>query len=119
MVLKYKENNMKKFNYEDFKSLISSGDLSGLEYLESTIIQNCKLYVKENNQKLASDFIIEEYILSLFYATKELNNCNFIYECTSVKNNFNYDIYYETRDLFLRELFNYLGIKKEIEDLWN
>lgn len=109
----------KPFIYDTFKNEINSGDLSGLEYLEKTIIPIMKLYVIENNKKMNNDFIVEEYILSLFYATMELNNCNFIYECTSVKNNFNYDIYYETRDLFLKELFDYLGIKEKIEDLWN
>lgn len=95
---------MKEFNIKEFKKEFEYGDLSGLEYLEETIIKNCKETIKENNKKMNNDFIKEEYITSLFYAVKELNNCNFIYECTNVKNNFNFDYYSSIRDLLFKEL---------------
>ena len=100
------------FDYIEFAKQFNSGDLNGLEYLEETIIKNCKEIIKENNKKMNNDFIREEYIASLFYAVKELNNCNYIYGCTNVKNNFNYDYYVSIRDLLFKEL----GIDKVHED---
>jgi len=106
---------MKKFNYEDLKREFNYGDLCGLDYLTDTIMEEIK-------NKLDS-FITkqEDYILALFNATKEMNWVNQMYETEiNVKaQDKASDLYFETRNLFLEELFNYLGIKKEIEDLWN
>lgn len=93
------------FSYKKFIEELNNGDLCGLEYLEKKLIENMKDKNKNNN---TDDFTREEYITSLFYAVKELNNCNFIYECTSVKNSFDYDIYYNARDLLVKEIKNYI-----------
>jgi len=93
------------FSYKKFIEELNNGDLCGLEYLEEKLIENMKDKNKNNH---TDDFTREEYITSLFYAVKELNNCNFIYECTRVKNNFDYDIYYNARDLLIKEIKNYI-----------
>lgn len=102
---------MKEFNIKEFKEEFNCSDLSGLEYLRDTIIKDYKEIIKENN-KVSTEFIREEYITSLFNATMELNNCMFIYECTNVRNTFNYDLYTAVRDLLLKEL----GILEELEN---
>ena len=100
-------NKYKSFDLETFKNNFNGGDLSGLEYLEQTIIKDMKEKIKEDNTKFLEHFTIEEYITSLFYATLELNNCNNIYETESkVKTNFNFDTYAIVRD----KLFEELGI---------
>lgn len=97
-----------QFNYEDFKKEVNSGDIWGLEYLEKTLIREYKETPFNPIEYTKSD-----YIISLFYAVKELNRCNDIYETSNVENNFDYDLYFQTRDLLFKELgFN-------IETLFN
>ena len=99
------------FDYEIFKKEINGGDICGLEYLEKTIIADYKKKIKEKNDVL--NYTKEEYIVNLFYAVKDLNLCNEIYETSDVKNNFDYDLYFGTRDLLLKEMgFN-------LEDLFD
>ena len=99
------------FDYEIFKKEINGGDILGLEYLEKTIIADYKKKIKEKNDVL--NYTKEEYIVNLFYAVKDLNLCNEIYETSDVKNNFDYDLYFGTRDLLLKEMeFN-------LEDLFD
>ena len=99
------------FDYEIFKKEINGGDIWGLEYLEKTIIADYKKKIKEKNDVL--NYTKEEYIVNLFYAVKDLNLCNEIYETSDVKNNFDYDLYFGTRDLLLKEMeFN-------LEDLFD
>ena len=96
------------FCYEDFKKEFNCGDLCGLEYLEKTLIKD----MKEKN-KGTMDLTREDYIIDLFYATLSLNSCNNIYEMTNIKNDFIYDLYFNTRDLLFKELgFN-------LEDLFS
>lgn len=90
---------MTSFDYFKFKEKINSGDLSGLEYLEDTLIKE----LKEKNKNMYI-YTREDYIISLFYAVKHLNECNDIYETSDVKNKFNYDLYYNAKDLLLNEL---------------
>lgn len=96
------------FDLKEFKKEYSYGDLSGLEYLEKTLIKD----LKEKN-KNSMYFTKEDYLISLFYATKELNYCNNIYE-TDYKQNakdFKYELYFQTKDLLFTELEKYLDLK--------
>ena len=90
---------MTSFDYFKFKKEINDGDLSGIEYMEDTLIKELK--EKNNNSYV---YTREDYIIALFYALKYLNQCNDIYETSDVKNKFNYDLYYKTKELFLEEL---------------
>lgn len=102
---------MEKFNYNEFKKEFSYGDLSGLEYLEKTLIREYKDKINDNIDK----YSYYDYIINLFRATRCLNECMFIYEQTNVKNNFNYDLYTETRDLLFKEIgFNLEDLFKEV-----
>lgn len=95
---------MKDFDLKRFKEEISDSELLGLEYLEKTIIKELKAkYDLINYNK-------DEYLVSLFYAVRELQNCMFMYEQTNIKNVFNTDLYFETRDLLLAELSDYYNI---------
>lgn len=99
------------FDYEIFKKEINGGDIWGLNYLENTIISDYKKDIKEKNDVLK--YTKEEYIVNLFYAVKDLNMCNVIYERNDVENNFDYDLYFGARDLLLKEMgFN-------LEDLFD
>ena len=102
LYLKYKD-----FNFQEFKKLVNGGDIMGLDYLEETIINKMK---KEYD---LVKFKKQDYIVSLFYAVKELNNCVWIYETTNVENNFDYDLYTGVRN----KLFMELGFN--IEKLWD
>lgn len=98
-------NKYKNFDLKTFKEKFEMGDLSGLEYLEETIMTEMKKKIEEDNKKGVSHFTKEEYITSLFYATLYLNNCNNIYEVeSSVNTRFNYDIYAVVRDKLFQEL---------------
>lgn len=107
------------FDYNKFVREYAYGDLSGLEYLEDTIIKDMKEKIKEDNKNCVEHFTREEYITSLFYATLELNNCNNIYETESkVKTNFNFDIYSNVRDLLFTELgFNVEKLSEEVDKI--
>lgn len=102
----------KNFDYIQFAKEFNSGDLNGLEYLEKTIIKNCKDYLDSIDYLKQADFTREEYIYNLFQATKYLNFCNNIYETSNVKNNFNFDTYSIVRN----KLFEELEIDKVFED---
>lgn len=96
-----------KFNVEEFKEEFNCGDLSGLEYIEKTVIKDMK-----GENKNTMYFTKEDYLINLFYAVLNLNYCNNIYE-TDYKQNakdFNYNLYFETKDLFLTELERYLKL---------
>lgn len=90
-----------EFDYKQFKEEINNGDLYGLEYIEKTIIRDFKDRLNDN---IGADYTYYDYIINLFYATRELNECIFIHEQTRVENNFKADIYHETRDLLFKEL---------------
>ena len=100
------ENN---FCVKDFKKEFGYGDLSGLEYLEKTIIKNMKEINSKNNTMF---FTKEDYLINLFYATLNLNYCNNIYETDYKENgkNFDYNLYFQTKDLLFTELEKYLGL---------
>jgi hypothetical protein len=97
------------FDYKTFKKDLQSGDINGLEYLEKTMIRELKDKCNDNY----TGWKYQDYIVNLFYATIDLNRCVDIYETSKVKNNFNYDLYTETRDLLFEEIgFN-------LDDLWD
>lgn len=93
---------MKNFDFDIFNEELTSGDIFGLRYLEKTII-------KEWKEKPFDPlhYTKEEYLISLFYATLELNTCNNIYETENIENNFNFDIYAVVRNKFLEEFCKY------------
>jgi hypothetical protein len=92
----------KDFNYKEFKRLINSGDIFGLDYLYRNEIKDYS--IKEPR---------ELYIYNLYKATYDLNICISVMEEIEFKNNFEYDIYYIVRNKLLEELgFN-------IEELYN
>lgn len=95
------------FDYEKFMLELNDSDLLGLEYMEKTLIENMKEIIKKNDIE-TGNYIKEDYIVSLFYAVKELNNCNFIYEMTNVKNNFEQDLYFNVKGKLIEEVRNYL-----------
>lgn len=92
----------KDFDYKKFKEIISSSDYQGLMYLYDNEIRyyNC-LEVRQ------------EYIYQLWRATIALNVCNNIYETIEFENNFEFDVYMNTRNKLLEEL-SFI-----IEDLYN
>ena len=97
-----------EFNFETFKNEINDSDLLGLEYLEKTLIRDYKDRINDNVDK----YTWYDYIINLFHATRCLNECLFMQQQTKVKNDFESDLYFETRNLLLKELgFN-------IESLW-
>lgn len=97
-----------RFDYETFKKEFNDGDIWGLQYLETTIIND----LKETN-KNKTDITREDYIIDLFYATMALNSCNNIYEITDKAKDFDYNLYFDTRNLLFKELgFN-------LDDLYN
>ena len=98
------------FDLKEFEKEYSYGDLSGLEYLEKTIINEMKDKNKNNKTMF---FTKEDYLISLFYAVKELNYCNNIYE-TDYKQNakdFKYRLYFDAKYLLFLELEKYLSLK--------
>lgn len=101
------------FDFQTFKKEFSYGDLSGLDYIEKTIIRDFKDRLNDN---IGSDYTRYDYIISLFYATRELNECMFMYEQTRVENNFVYDYYCNVRDLLFKELGIDFGFK--LEDIY-
>ncbi len=90
-----------EFDFKQFKEEINDSDLLGLEYLEKTIIRDFKDRLNDN---IGVDYTYYDYIVNLFYATRYLNECNFIHEQTNVENEFDSDIYFETRNLLFKEL---------------
>ena len=102
------------FDLKEFNKEYECSDLSGLEYLEKTLIKELKEKNKNNNTMF---FTKEDYLISLFYATKELNYCNNIYETDYKQNakNFDYNLYFDTKHLLFSELEKYLKKIGEIE----
>lgn len=97
------------FDYKAFKELLNAGDIGGLDYLEKTIIRDYKDRLNDHDRKELDYY---EYIVELFYAVKNLNRVNDIYETSRVENNFKSDLYFQVRDLLFEEIgFN-------TEDLW-
>lgn len=97
-----------EFKYPIFKDNLKNGDIWGLEYLEKTIIRDFKDRINDNIDK----YTYYDYIINLYNATRCLNECIYIHENTSVENNFNWEIYANTRD----KLFEELGF--DLEDLY-
>ena len=95
---------MKDFDFNTFNKELTRGDSLGLDYLKNTIMKE----LKEKKYPLLH-YTKEEYLLSLFYATLELNTCNHIYETENIENNFNFDIYAVVRNKFLEEFCKYYG----------
>lgn len=95
---------MNNFDFNIFNKELTNSDIAGLNYLEETVIKGFK-----EKQFDPLYYTKEEYLVSLFYATLELNTCNNIYETSNVENNFNFDIYAIVRDKFLEEFCNYYG----------
>ena len=95
---------MEKFDIKKFIEEYKNGDIWGLEYLEKTLITE----YKEENRKLflsgAIGYTKYDYVINLFYATKELNTCNDIYETDSIGASFDYDIYFKMKDLLFSEI---------------
>lgn len=89
-----------EFNFEKFKEEIKDSDLLGIEYIGNTIIRDFKDRINDN----IPDYTYYDYIINLYHATRCLNECIFMHENTRVENNFNSDIYFETRDKLFEEL---------------
>lgn len=100
------------FSYRQFMEELDNSDLCGLEYLEKTLIASM---INKNKNNHTDDFTREEYITSLFSAVKELNNCNFVYECTNVKNYFDNDVYFNAKALLIQEIRDYMLESGEIK----
>lgn len=95
---------MTSFDCYKFKEELDSGDINGLDYLEETLIKDYKEKMKNDKSMF---YTKEEYIIALFYAVKQLNICNDVYETQShngIGKNFNYDLYFESKALLLKEL---------------
>lgn len=83
----------KDFNKKEFKELIESSDLLGLEYLF------------ENEIKFYTRFRFREnYIYMLYNATMYLNKVIELTEKCDFENNFNRDLYFDTKIQLLKEL---------------
>ena len=89
------------FDIVKFSNEMQHGDIFGLDYIKDTIIKN----IREELEKEDIDkYSYNDYINNLYSSVRCLNECVFIYECTDVKNNFNYDLYCDARDLLLDAL---------------
>jgi hypothetical protein len=89
----YKDFDIKKFNEE-----FNAGDLSGLEYIGKTIINN----LKED----LDNFTRTDYLKGLYKAVMGLNNCLIAYETGKgfITDKYFYDYYYNIRDMFFDEI---------------
>ena len=94
----YKDFDIKKFNEE-----FNAGDLSGLEYIGKTIIDN----LEEDLVNLTRT----DYLKGLYKAVIGLNNCLIAYETGKgfITDKYFYDYYYNIRDIFFEEL----GLKND------
>lgn len=101
------------FDLVEFKKEFDSGDLSGLEYLEKTLITEYKKKTKDLFNEKNDNYNRYDYIISLFYATKELNTSEIIYETTSYGKSFNSDYYTNVRNLLFTEIAQLEGFKVE------
>jgi len=90
----YKDFDIKKFNEE-----FNAGDLSGLEYIGKTIIDN----LEEDIDR----FTRTDYLKGLYRAVMGLNYSLDAYENYGrehITDKYFYDYYYSIRDLFFEEL---------------
>lgn len=89
----YKDFDIKKFNEE-----FNAGDLSGLEYIGKTIIDN----LEEDIDR----FTRTDYLKGLYKAVMGLNNSLIAYETGKgfITDKYFYDYYYSIRDIFFEEL---------------
>lgn len=89
----YKNFDIKKFNEE-----FNAGDLSGLEYIGKTIIDN----LEEDLVNLTRT----DYLKGLYRAVIGLNNSLIAYETGKgfITDKYFYDYYYNIRDMFFEEL---------------
>ena len=99
------------FNKKEFLKLLCGGDLLGLEYMEENLIQPMKDRVRSTPQ---SDWLWEEYIINLFYATYNLLTCETIEEQSlcrkpDFETHFEPDLYIDVKLKLLEEL----GIARE------
>lgn len=92
----------KDFNYKEFKEIINSSDIAGLDYLYENEIKYYNRFIARNN-----------YIYCLYMSACYLNQCNNSYETTDFENKFEFDIYANVRNKLLEEL----GI--DVESLYN
>lgn len=90
-----------KFDLEEFKKEYEYGDLNGLNYIEKTIIKSME---QEKKTDTGIKYTRNDYIISLFHATMELNNVNNIYEQCDFKNDFKSSLYFNTKLLLFKEL---------------
>lgn len=89
----------KDFNEKEFKEIISSSDIEGIQYLYDNEIKYYNRFIQKQN-----------YIYNLYVATCSLNQCNDYYEHEI---GINLDIYKQVRNTLLTEL----GF--DIEKLYN
>jgi hypothetical protein len=96
----YKDFDIKKFNEE-----FNAGDLSGLEYIGKTIIDN----LEEDIDR----FTRTDYLKGLYRAVMGLNYSLSAYETGKgfITDKYLYDYYYNIRDLFFEEL----GLKNDTD----
>jgi len=89
----YEDFDIKKFNEE-----FNAGDLSGLEYIGKTIIDN----LEEDIDR----FTRTDYLKGLYEAVMGLNNSLIAYETGKgfITDRYFYDYYYNIRDIFFEEL---------------
>ena len=89
----YKDFDIKKFNEE-----FNAGDLSGLEYIGKTIIDNLEEDIV--------NFTRTDYLKSLYKAVMDLNHSLIAYETGKgfITDKYFYDYYYSIRNLFFEEL---------------
>lgn len=89
----YKDFDIKKFNEE-----FNAGDLSGLEYIGKTIIDN----LEEDLVNLTRT----DYLKGLYKAVIGLNNSLIAYETGKgfITDKYFYDYYYNIRDMFFDEI---------------
>lgn len=94
------------FNFDivQFNKEYSYGDLSGLEYIKKTIINNLKGDMV--------NYTRNDYIISLFYSVLSFNECIIATETgKDITENYIYDLYHNLKDL----LFEELGMKYSYE----
>lgn len=92
------ELNYYNFDIVKFNNEIQDSDLLGLEYINDTIIKNIQEELK--NEKI-DKYSYNDYINNLYSSVRCLNECVFMYECTDIKTNFNYDLYCNAKELLL------------------
>ena len=88
----------KDFSIEEFNKEFNYGDLSGLEYIGKTIIDNL--------EEDLVNFTRTDYLKGLYKAVMGLNNSLIAYETGKgfITDTYFYDYYYSIRDLLFKEI---------------